>query len=170
MYSRWCGYELPKYNSGPRKSSRFKRTKLAADPAATETVLAEGQTVCEMTILDETSEAAVERMEEEVGAVVRGHLIWGEMDCPGSYGKARMIVLQDLWNFDRDNNADGWLAYHEAIPEEGGVWKGTCDNSGGIIQRCVLEGGGINAGKRLETRMIWVTMKQDYRIVQVNQE
>lgn len=141
----------------------------AADPAITETVLAEGQTVCEATVLDETSDAAIERDETDLGRVVRGHLLWAEMDCPDSFGKARLVTVQDFWNFNKSGEAGVWVAYNEFVPEEDGVWRGHCDNSG-AISRCVLEGDGIYKGQRLETRMIFATMKQDYRIVQVDQE
>lgn len=141
----------------------------AVEPVATETVLAEGETDCELTVLDETSDAVLERTEGEMGRVVRGHLIWADMDCPGSFGKARVVAVQDFWDFDSYGDAAVWVAFNEIIPEEGGVWKGDCNNSEGV-SRCVFDGGGIHEGQRLEVALTFATMKQEYRIVQVTEE
>lgn len=136
---------------------------------AVETVLAEGETVCELTILDETSDAALEHTEPELGRVVRGHLIWGDMNCPGSFDKARVIALQDFWDFDpQTGDAGVWIGYNEIAPEAGGTWKGQCEVIEGV-SNCVLEGDGVNEGKRLETAFDFENSTQKYRILQVPQ-
>ena len=178
-----CVYEGGGINEGKRLETEMNWDTMAmsyrtiqlpeasttADPAATETILAEGETICEATVLDETSEATIEREETDLGRVVRGHLLWGDMNCPDSFGKARLVTVQDFWDFDQSGEAGVWVAYNEFIPEEDGVWRGNCDNSG-PISRCVLEGDGIYKGQRLETELIFATMKQDYRIIQVAEE
>ncbi len=140
---------------------------IAVGPAVTETVLAEGETICELKILDETSDAALDHAEMGLGKVVRGHLIWGDMNCPGSYDKARAIAVQDFWDFDPQTGEAGvWISYGEIIPEAGGTWKGQCEVIEGV-QHCTLEGDGVNEGKRLETAFDFENSTQKYRILQV---
>jgi hypothetical protein len=138
----------------------------AMEPVVAEVVLAEGETVCELTILDETSDAALEHPEPELGRVVRGHLIWADMNCPGSFDKARVIAVQDFWDFDPATGEAGvWIGYNEIIPETGGTWKGQCEVIEGV-SHCILEGDGVNDGKRLETALDFENMTQTYRIFQ----
>lgn len=143
---------------------------VATEPVAAEVVLAEGEAVCELTILDETLDAALEHNEPELGRVIRGHLIWGDMNCPGAFENARVIAVQDFWDFNPTTGEAGvWIGYNEIIPEAGGTWKGQCEVIEGVTH-CTLEGSGVNEGKRLETELTWETMMNKYRIVQLPQE
>lgn len=141
----------------------------AAEPTvAPETVLAEGETVCEMSIDDWM--LGLTREEPVFGEVTRGELQAGRMHCPGMLENARLFSLVTF--IDEDGDPGGPLTFlAEYVPEDGGAWLGTGRLEGidgtPTTLYATLEGDGELDGQQMEFALQVENMTATYRIVQV---
>ena len=139
---------------------------VAQTPEAADVVLAEGETVCDMSIDD--SMPGLTREEPVYGEVTRGEAMAGRMNCPGMLDNAKAFSIVTLIDEDGVPGALNFLV--EYVPEAGGAWFGTghWEDSDGIVSEVVaLEGDGELEGQRMEFSHQYETGATTYRIVQV---
>lgn len=125
-------------------------------------VIEEGEVECQLKIIGEYENIGILRTEPELEEVLRGHVIWGDMDCTKPFMTGRVIALQDMG----DNI---WTSFDEFITDEGGVWKGFCENDE-TSSKCSWEGEAKYQGLHLETDLIWDTSSGIYRLAKVVEE
>jgi len=126
--------------------------------APKEEVVAEGEVQCKFTTINEML-VGVEREEPNLGLATRGYLVWGDMDCPEPFAKGRVVAL-----FEMGENL--LLGYHEVYTDEGGVWKGVCDNNGPSA-KCTLDGDAKYKGMKYTSEMSFATNMLEYRVTKV---
>jgi hypothetical protein len=129
--------------------------------APKEEVVAEGEMDCVFTPVNEML-VGVEREEPDLGQITRGYLVSVDMDCPEPYSKGRVVAL-----FEMGDNL--LLGYHEVYTDEGGVWKGVCDNNG-PSSKCSFEGDGKYKGLKYTSEMSFSTNKMKYRVTKAAEE
>jgi hypothetical protein len=127
--------------------------------APKEEVVAEGEVKCELIILGETKDMGVLRSEPELNEVFRGSLTWGDMNCQEPMLKGRIIALQD-------EGDKIWVGFNEFITDEGGVWKGMCDNDE-ASSKCTFNGEAKYKGMQIKTELSWGTNLMKYRMTKV---
>ena len=125
-------------------------------------VIEEGEMECQMKIIGENNNIGILRTEPELEEVLRGHVIWGDMDCQKPFAKGRSIAIQDMG----DNI---WTSFNEFITDEGGVWKGFCENDE-TSSKCTYEGEAKYQGLHFETELFWDTFINKYRLAKVVEE
>lgn len=140
-----------------------------ATPAAAETVLAKGETVCVMSTGD--SITGVTRDEPVYGESTRGEVVTGMMDCPDLLENAKFVSIDTL--IDEDGDPGALNFYVEYIPEDGGAWLGTGhidESDGNMTMYVTAEGDGELEGQRMEFVLNTPDMGTTYRIVQVGEQ
>jgi hypothetical protein len=107
-----------------------------------ETVVTEGEANCPVMDFEEEAPLAVVN-DPELGDVDRAFVVKYGFACPVPYIKGKTVAIQD--GYYLKDGTYVWTSLQEAVTDEGGVWKGTCDNNP-KLSRCTLKGEGQYKG------------------------
>ncbi len=131
-------------------------------PTPTEIVVVENEQVC--TVLNFTEETGIKANDPKLGIVDKALVSKWKLSCSEPYIKGNAIAI-----FDGNYAKDGSYALTgliERVTDEGGVWKGRCENSD-TSSRCTETGEGIYKGLQMTTEFFFATSNIKIRIVQL---
>jgi hypothetical protein len=131
--------------------------------AATESVIAERETVCPILSFEEGPSITVN--DPELGDTDRAFYIKAKYDCSEPYIKGRIFGIQDGYFL---KNGDYYFnGMYEFVTDEGGIWKGTCENYADTGKCMTLTGEGRYKGLQMSSEYTYSTSTVKIRVIQL---
>jgi hypothetical protein len=79
--------------------------------------------------------------------VDRAFVVKGDFTCEDEYIKGKLVALQD--GYVLDTGKYYWTGFYEIITDEGGIWKGTCENTQDAGSVCKFNGESKYKGQQM---------------------
>lgn len=134
-------------------------------PTPTESVVVEREANCPIENFIE--QPSIKVMDTELGEVDRAFYVRWSFSCEDPYIKGQYFAIQD--GYTRPDGTYVWTSMLEIVTDEGGVWKGNCDNDP-KSSRCTFIGDSKYKGLKMTSEYFGETGVVKFRIAKIVME